>query len=130
MRKSLCITMKGMIVKMNIFFHELKAYRKSTIIWACSLSAVAVLLLSMYPDFLTNEAEMKKLLEGYPEAVRKAIGVSIESFFTILGFYSYVFLYVMLSGSIQAMNFAVSIISKEVRQKTADFLLTKPVSRT
>ncbi|MFZ3373601.1 MAG: ABC transporter permease subunit, partial [Desulfitobacteriaceae bacterium] len=34
-----------------------------------------------------------------------------------------------MCGSIQAMNLGISILSKEVREKTADFLLTKPVSR-
>jgi ABC-2 type transport system permease protein len=35
----------------------------------------------------------------------------------------------VLFASIQAMNLGVSIVSKEVRDKTADFLMTKPVSR-
>jgi ABC-2 type transport system permease protein len=83
----------------------------------------------MYPSFYTNSAEMKKLLEAYPEPVRKALGISLDSFFSMQGFYSYTFLYIMLSGSIQAMNLGLSIISKETRDKTADFLLTKPVTR-
>lgn len=114
---------------MNMFLHELKSYRKSTIIWTCSMAVLIVFFLLMYPSFYSNSAEMKKLLEGYPQAVRKAIGVSIGSFFSILGFYSYAFLYIVLSGAIQAMNLGLSIISKETRQKTADFLLTKPVTR-
>jgi ABC-2 type transport system permease protein len=36
----------------------------------------------------------------------------------------------MLCASIQAMNIGTSILSKEVREQTADFLMTKPVSRT
>ena len=35
-----------------------------------------------------------------------------------------------LCGAIQGMNLGTSIVSKEVREKTADFLLTKPVTRT
>ena len=112
-----------------MFLHELKAYRKSTIIWTCSLVVVTVLFLLMYPNFSKNEVAVRKLLEGYPEAVRKAAGISIDSFFSILGFYSYIFIYIVLCGAIQAMNLGVSIVSKEARQKTADFLLTKPVTR-
>jgi hypothetical protein len=114
---------------MNMFLHELKAYRKSTIIWTCSLTALIILYLSIYPAFLKDVAEAKKLFEGFPEGLRKALGLSLENFFTLLGFYSYVFLYITLCGAIQAMNLGTSIISKEVRDKTADFLLTKPVSR-
>lgn len=114
---------------MNMFFHELQAYRKSTIIWTCSMAALVILFLSMFPAFTKDVAEAQKMLEGSPEGIRKAIGISIDTFFTLLGFYSYIFAYIMLCGSVQAMNLGISIISKEVSDKTADFLLTKPVSR-
>lgn len=114
---------------MNMYLHELKAYRKSTIIWAGAMAALIILFLSLFPAFSKDVAETRKLLEGFPEGVRKAIGLSIENFFTLLGFYSYIFAYVMLCGSVQAMNFGLSVVSKEVRGKTADFLLSKPVSR-
>jgi ABC-2 type transport system permease protein len=115
---------------MNIFLYELKAYRKSTIIWTLSLLALVGLFLAMFPSFSKDAEEFKKLLEGYPEAVRKAIGLDMDHFFSILGFYSYAFVYITLCGAIQAMNLGTSIVSKEVREKTADFLLTKPVTRT
>ena len=115
---------------MNMFLHELKAYRKSTIIWTCSLIALVVLFLSMYPAFSKEVEAFKKLMEGFPEPVRKALGLSVDSMSSILGFYSYIFLYITLCGAIQAMNLGTSIVSKEVREKTADFLLTKPVTRT
>ena len=115
---------------MNMYLHELKAYRKSTIIWTLSLVLMIILFLSMFPTFSKDAADVKKLLEGYPEALRKAIGLSLDTFFTLLGFYSYIFVYIVLCGSIQAMNLGTSIISKEVREKTADFLLTKPVTRS
>lgn len=114
---------------MNIFLHELKAYRKSTIIWTFSMAAVAVLFLSLYPAFSKDVTGLTKALEGYPLALRKAIGLSLESFTTMLGFYSFMFGYILLCGAIQAMNLGTSIVSKEVRDKTADFLMTKPVSR-
>lgn len=115
---------------MNMFLHELKAYRKSTIIWTFALMAAVILFLSMFPSFSREAEQFEKLLEGYPEALRKAIGLSVENIGSILGFYSYIFLYISLIGAIQAMNLGTSILSKEVRDKTADFLLTKPVTRT
>jgi ABC-2 type transport system permease protein len=115
---------------MNIFLHEVKAYRKSTIIWTVSLIVVVGFFMSLYPAIAHDADQFKKLLEGYPEAVRKAVGVSIDSITSLLGFYSYVFIYIVLCGSIQAMNLGLSIFSKEVQEKTADFLFTKPVTRT
>lgn len=113
---------------MNVFLHELKAYRKSVIIWACSLAAIIVVFLSMYPGFSKDAAEFQRLIEGFPEAVRKAFGLTGDMS-SLLNFYAYVFLYIVLCGAIQAMNIGISIISKETRQRTADFLLTKPVAR-
>ncbi|MFE8702566.1 ABC transporter permease subunit [Cytobacillus sp. FJAT-54145] len=114
---------------MNMFLHELKAYKKFTFIWTASILLLVILLLSMFPSFAKEAEEVKKLLEGLPEALRKAVGLEVESITSMLGFYSYVFFYVTLCGAIQAMNLGTSIVSKEVREKTADFLLTKPVTR-
>lgn len=115
---------------MNIFIHELKANRKSTVIWTVSLLALMVLFMSMFPTISKEVDEFKKMLEGFPVAVQQALGIQIDSFASILGYYSYVFMYITLCGAIQAMNLGTSIVSKEVREKTADFLLTKPVTRT
>lgn len=115
---------------MNILLHELKAYRKSTIIWTISLIMVVALFMSFYPSFTKDTEEFRKLLEGYPAALREAFGINLDNFFSILGFYCYGLSFVTLCGAIQAMNLGTSIVSKEVREKTADFLLTKPVTRT
>ncbi|CAM4442931.1 ABC-2 type transport system permease protein [Paenibacillus endophyticus] len=114
---------------MNIFLHELKSYGKSTLIWSVSLVALLVLFMSMYPSIAADIDSFKKLLDSYPEAVRKAIGLEVENLGSVLGFYAYIFLYLSLCGAIQGMNIGTSIISKEIRDKTADFLMTKPVSR-
>lgn len=111
---------------MNIYLHELKSYRKSTIIWTLSLCFIIVFFFSLYPSF-SNNAE--QIFGSFPEVVRKAFGILLDYISSILGFYSYIILYVILIGAIQAMNFGASVISKETRDKTADFLLTKPVTR-
>jgi len=115
---------------MNIFLHETRAYRKSTIIWSVSLVAIMVMFISLFPSFSKDAEQMTAMLQGFPEALRQALSLDLENFFTILGFYGYVLSFIILAGAIQAMNIGVSIVSKEVREKTADFLLTKPVTRT
>ncbi len=114
---------------MNIFLHELKAYRKSTIVWTISLVVMAMIYFSLFPAFSKDVDQIKGLLEGFPEVIRNGMGISLDSFGSILGYYSFPISFVILIGAIQAMNFGVSILSKEVREKTADFLLTKPVTR-
>lgn len=115
---------------MNIFFHELKTYRKSTFIWIIALSLITIMFLSIYTSFTKDVTASKKLLESLPYAVKQGLGISINSFFTIYGLFAYIYLYVLLAGAVQAMNLGVGVLSKEISGKTADFLLTKPVSRT
>ncbi|WP_066047269.1 ABC transporter permease subunit [Robertmurraya korlensis] len=115
---------------MNIFLHELRAYRKSTIIWTISLMVLVLFFMALFPSFTKDAEQVNELLKTLPEALRKAVGIEIGSFTSILGFYSYVFMYITLCGAIQAMMIGASILSKEVREKTVDFLLTKPVSRS
>lgn len=114
---------------MNVFIHELRSYRKSTVIWTLSLCALAVVFLLMYPAFTKDVVASRKILAGLPPAFREAVGISLADFFTIFGFYAYLLNFLMLAAAIQAMNLGVGVISKEESGKTADFLLSKPVSR-
>lgn len=115
---------------MNMFLHELKAYRKFTVLWTFALVGLMVLFFSMFPTISREAEEFQRIMEGFPESIRMAFGLSVENIGSILGYYSYIFMYISLFGAIQAMIFGVSILSKEVREKTADFLLTKPVTRS
>jgi len=114
----------------NMIVHELRQYQKSTIIWIIFLVAGAALYLSLFPAFSKETGTLLKVLEGYPLAFRKALGITLISFASISGFYSFVITYIILAGSIQAMILGTSIVSKEERGKTAEFLLTKPVRRS
>jgi len=114
---------------MNILIHECKAYRRSTIVWTLSLMFIIMLFMSFYPSFSRDAEDFQKIMEGYPEAIRNAIGFNLGNFFTLMGFYCFPLSFITLCGAIQAMNLGVSIVSKEIREKTADFLLTKPVTR-
>ncbi len=115
---------------MNMLMHELRQNQKTTIIWTLSLVAGAALYLSLFPAFANETAALRKILEGYPPDFRKALGITIDSFASISGFYSFIIAFIMLAGSIQAMILGTSIVSKEERGKTAEFLLTKPVHRS
>ena len=114
---------------MNIFLHELKAYRKSVIIWTSSMTALAVMYTLIFISIGNDIEDFKVFLNNMPDVMKKAFNIYIESISTLVGFYSFVFTFIVLCGAIQAMNIGIAIISKEVRDKTADFLMTKPVSR-
>ncbi|MBD1373007.1 ABC transporter permease subunit [Hazenella sp. IB182357] len=115
---------------MNLFRHELRVSRNATIIWTLSLSGLILFFMSMYPAISSDAKAFQNLLESYPQEVLVSLGISLETITSLLGFYSYVFTYIVLCTSIQAVQLGLQIISKESRDKTADFLLTKPVTRT
>lgn len=114
---------------MNIFLHELKAYRRSIIIWACSMTLLSVMYIFIFKGLGQDIENFKAFLNNMPDVMKKVFNIYIESMSTLEGFYSFIFSFVVLCGSIQAMNIGTAIVSKEQRDKTADFLMTKPVSR-
>ncbi|MDF2934456.1 MAG: transporter permease [Chryseobacterium sp.] len=114
---------------MNIFLHELKECRKSIIIWACSMTLLAVMYIFLFKGLGSDIEDFKVFLNNMPDAMKKVFNIYIDSISTLEGFYSFVFSFVVLCGAIQAMNLGTAIVSKEVRDRTADFLMTKPVSR-
>lgn len=115
---------------MNMYLFELKSLRKQTIIWTCAMIGLAALYLSIFPSIAKDTDEFKNLLGNYPPAVRAMLGINLDTIASLTGFYSMVFSFILLCGGIQAMNLGVSILSKESRERTADFLLVKPVSRS
>lgn len=115
---------------MNIYFQEFKSGLKTLIVWALVVSGITALMLSFYP-LIKNDAEtFMGMMENFPPALRAAFGIVTDSFTSTLGFYGFALTYAHLFAAIQAMNLGVGILSKEERERTADFLLTKPVSRT
>ncbi len=114
---------------MNIFKRELKANRNSTIIWAVSFAILITLFLMLYPAFTKDVDITRKILANLPLIVSSALGVSLANFFTIYGFFAYLFTPAVIPGAIQAMSLGVGMLSKEESGKTVDFLLSKPISR-
>ncbi|MCX7772250.1 MAG: ABC transporter permease [Clostridia bacterium] len=114
---------------MTIYKHELRANIRSTVTWTLSLMAIAVFFLLVYPTYAVGEVEMRKLFAGFPPALLSALNLNVGLLFSVVGFYAFIFTYIMLCGSIQAMILGTTLIAKEFNRKTADFLFTKPVAR-
>jgi ABC-2 type transport system permease protein len=73
---------------------------------------------------------MNEALSRYPAELRSAFGLDKMDLSSVLGFFSFVFLFVQLCLAIQAANVGFGLVSVEETDLTADFLMTKPVSRT
>ncbi|SDZ65783.1 ABC-2 type transport system permease protein [Evansella caseinilytica] len=114
-----------------IFKRELKKNSKSLIIWLIILSALTILLLSVYPQFAQDREAVEQLLSAYPETFMEALGMDRLDIGSVIGFYGLqVYLYITLFGGIYVAMLASNIVAKEENEKTIEFLLSKPVTRS
>jgi len=114
---------------MNIYKHEFKVNFKTMVGWIVTLCGLVAMLMAFYPMFKNDLDSFTKMLDNFPPAIKSAMGIVMEYFKSPLGYYMFAFTYSSLFAAIQAMNLGVGIVSKEEREKTADFVLTKPASR-
>lgn len=115
---------------LNIFLYESKSLLKSVLIWGVSIFSVIFFMMLFFPAFSADASVMEKIMENYPEALLKAFGMSSGlSMASVLGYFSFTFVIAQLFLAIQAANYGFSVLSIEEREFTADFLMSKPVSR-
>src|SRR4030067_900070 len=114
----------------NIYQHEFRSRLKAVFIWSVSVAFIVVFYLSLYPVFSDQAAMMNEFLARYPAQLRAAFGLDKIDLSTVLGFYAFTFVFVQLCLAIQAGNYGFGLVSIEENELTADFLLSKPVSRT
>lgn len=113
----------------NIYKHEFRARLRSVAIWSLAVTALLVFYFSFFSVFADQAALMNEMLARFPPEMRAAFGMDKRDISTVLGFYSFIFLFVQLCLAIQAGNYGFGLVSIEESELTADFLLSKPVSR-
>lgn len=113
----------------NIYKHEFRARLKSVMIWSLGLTFLVLFFFAMFPIFADQAALMNEFLARYPQELRAALGMDRMDLSTVLGFFTFIFLFVQLCLAIQASNYGFGLVSIEESELTADFLLSKPVSR-
>lgn len=116
-------------MSMNIFRHEFKMHLRSAITWAVAVAVVILLYSSIFSSFSKQAVVLNEALANFPEGFRAAFGLSDIDLSTVLGYFSFIYLFVQILLSIQAANYGFSLVSIEERELTADFLLAKPVAR-
>ena len=117
-------------MSLNIFKHEFKMHLRSVVIWSVAVAALLFLYTSFFPALVQDAELLSQAMSRMPEELLAAFGMTGTDLSTILGFFSFLFLFVQLCLAIQAANYGFSLVSIEEREWTADFLLAKPVSRT
>lgn len=114
----------------TIYWHELRGRTKSIISWSLAIIGIVLLYFSFYPTFADQAALMNEMMANFPPELLQAFGMTGLDLSTVLGFYSFVFLFIQICVAIQASNYGFGLVSVEEAELTADFLLSKPVTRT
>ena len=114
---------------MNIFLREVKAYRKSLIIWSVAIFFMIVSSIGKFTAYSETGQSMNELLSQIPSSIKAVLGMGNFDLTKVSGFYGMLYLYLLLLATVHASLLGANIISKEERDKTTEFLLVKPVSR-
>ncbi|MCM1989860.1 ABC transporter permease subunit [Oceanirhabdus seepicola] len=114
---------------MNIVLRELKANRKALIIWCVSMFLFISMGMVEYSGFSKMGSEVNEMMDSLPNVMRSMFGINKIDLTSVGGFYSMFFIYFTLIAGIHAIMLGATIISKEERDKTADFLMVKPIKR-
>ena len=114
---------------MNIFVRELNANLRSLLIWGVIVILFVVVGISKFSAYYNNP-EMLAILDDLPPAVLSALNLQAFNLTTVSGFFGVMFSYYALLLSIAATMWGSDIIVKEERDKTVEFSLTLPVTRS
>jgi ABC-2 type transport system permease protein len=113
----------------NIYRHEFRTHLKSVLTWSMAVTGILFVYFSFFSMFADQAALMNQMLENFPQEFRAAFGLDNMNLADVLGYFSFIFLFVQLCLAIQAGNYGFGLVSIEESELTADFLLSKPVSR-
>lgn len=113
---------------MNIVKRELQSNLKSLIIWSIALAFLATVWMIEFESFASNP-NINDFMESIPKGILSVMGMADFDIGTLNGFISGISLYFNLIFSIHGVLLGSTIISKEERDKTAEYLFTLPISR-
>lgn len=116
----------------NLLIKELRMNALSLTVWLLLICFFVSFTMAFYPMFIENQSQFMGLLNLFPADIFEFKGVSnFDDLFSVLGFYAANnTVYMQLFGSIYAIVLASNILLKEEYNKTADFLLSRPLTRS
>ena len=114
---------------MTLVKHELRQGRTALLIWTGAIAFLLTICVFLFPEM---KGEMEKVgdMFGSMGAFTDAFGMDQLNFGTLIGYYAIECGNVLgLGGAFYAAICATAMLSKEEKDKTAEFLLAHPVGR-
>lgn len=114
---------------MTLLKHELRQNRISLLVWTGAISFLLAICVFLYPEM---KGEMESISDVFADmgSFSAAFGMDQINFGTLLGYYSIECGNTFgLGGAFFASLCGAGILAKEEKDRTAEFLLTHPISR-
>ncbi|MGO4373515.1 ABC transporter permease subunit [Paenibacillus sp. 2TAB19] len=113
---------------MNVFYREMKTYRKSIIFWSIGIILLLASGMNKY-EATAASGQLNSMMKDMPKALKAFMGSGDLDLSKASGYFGILAIYFLLMATIHAVMLGANIIAKEERDKTAEFLFTKPASR-
>ena len=114
---------------MNMFRREMKSNRTSLILWCIGILFMVGVGMGKYT--LSNTGiSLNDVMADMPKSLQAIMGTNSLDLSSAIGYYGLLYLYLVVMATIHASMLGANIISKEERDKTVEFLLVKPISRS
>lgn len=114
---------------MTIFFHELRRGRTALIIWTAVIAFMLAVCLLIYPQMSTQMGDISAMFADMG-GFSQAFGMDKINFGEFIGYFGVECANILgIGGAFFAAILGMSALAKEEKDKTAEFLLTHPISR-
>lgn len=114
---------------MTLVKHELRQGKLSLLIWTGAIGFLLAVCVFLFPEIKGQMGDVSDVFASMG-SFTAAFGMDRLNFGSLIGFYAIECGNVLgLGGAFFAALCAVGILSKEEKERTAEFLLTHPVSR-
>lgn len=115
---------------MMIYRKEMRQSFKSLVIWTCSIAFMLLICIFMFPEMKGEMDSVSSVFSNMGE-FSAAFGMDQLSFGELMGFYGVECGNILgIGGGFFAALAGISVLAGEEKERTAEFLLTHPVSRT
>lgn len=116
---------------MNLFLHEMKSYWKFLLFWSIGIVAMIGGGMGKFTAIYGSpDSGIGDMISKFPKAFLAMFGMVNLEVTSLSGFYGVIHFYLVIMGAIFAIILGAGILAKEERDKTAEFLMVKPVTRS
>ena len=114
---------------MTLIRHELRQARRALAVWTASIGLLLAVCVFMFPEMKKEMESMNRLFASLG-AFTAAFGMDKLNFGTLIGFYAVECGNILgIGGAFFASLSGINALAGEEGERTAEFLLTHPVSR-